>query len=330
MADRMKWKKSLLLAGKIAVGSSLAIYTAGLLRLEFASSAGIVTLLTLATTKKGTLRLSVTRLVTFALVAVLTYVTFIPIHSEWIAYGLFIFLVVLVCEMMDWRAAVSTNAVIGTHFLTTLDFSPGFLLNEFLLVATGIVFASLLNLFHDIRGQKEVFSQNIGEVEERLRTLLEEVANYLAREPAGRNAWKDAAALEERLRELMMDAGEYEGNTFGEDASYYARYFEMRLTQCRILHNLHYEMRKIKEVPAQAEVIVSYIRYMSRYVTERNEPDQQLHYLDQLFLRMKEEPLPASREEFENRAVLYHILMDLEEFLSVKKKFIRREGAVAA
>ena len=37
---------------------------------------------------------------------------------------------------------------------------------------------------------------------------------------------------------------------------------------------------------------------------------------------MKREPLPLSREEFESRAMLYHILMDLEEFLIFKKRFV--------
>ena len=32
--------------------------------------------------------------------------------------------------------------------------------------------------------------------------------------------------------------------------------------------------------------------------------------------------LPVTREEFEGRAVLYHIMMDLEEFLLYKKRFI--------
>jgi len=41
---------------------------------------------------------------------------------------------------------------------------------------------------------------------------------------------------------------------------------------------------------------------------------------------MKEEPLPVSRTEFESRAVLYHILMDLEDFLQEKKRFIHNEG----
>ena len=67
MFNTSKWKRSLLLAGKIALGSSIAIYTAELLNLQFSSSAGIVTLLTLVATKKGTLRLSAARILTFFL-----------------------------------------------------------------------------------------------------------------------------------------------------------------------------------------------------------------------------------------------------------------------
>ena len=37
---------------------------------------------------------------------------------------------------------------------------------------------------------------------------------------------------------------------------------------------------------------------------------------------MKQQPLPVTREEFESRAILYHILMDLEEFLIAKKRFV--------
>ena len=37
---------------------------------------------------------------------------------------------------------------------------------------------------------------------------------------------------------------------------------------------------------------------------------------------MKQEALPKTLEEFEGRALLYHILMDLEEFLVYKKRFV--------
>lgn len=327
MSKRTKLKKSLLLALKISLGSSLAIYTAELLRLQYSSAAGIVTLLTLVTTRKGTLRLSVNRLITFALVGLVTSVTFIPIQDDWIAYGLFVFLMVLICDPLGWSATISTNAVIGTHFLMTHDFSPRFFLNELLLVTIGIAFATIFNQFHDIQGQKKDFAESIRMVEHRMQELLTAVADYLSEEEV-KDVWADAAALESTLQALMEDAYEYEGNAYDKDASYFAKYFEMRLNQCHVLHNLHYEMQKIKQVPHQAAMVAEYIRCLRRYVTELNDPVPQLQYLEEIFREMKKEPLPVSREEFESRAVLYHILMDLEEFLIYKKRFVHSEKAV--
>ena len=37
---------------------------------------------------------------------------------------------------------------------------------------------------------------------------------------------------------------------------------------------------------------------------------------------MKQEELPESWELFEGKAKIYHILMDLEEFLICKKRFV--------
>lgn len=326
MFNTTKWKRAAIFAAKIALGSSLAIYSAELLNLQFSSSAGIVTLLTLSTTQKGTLRLSAARIVTFLLAAGAAAVTFLQISSEWIAYGLFVFLVTLISEAFGWRATVSTNAVIGTHFLMNKDFSPEFFRNEFLLVAIGILFAFLFNMLQDKRGEKKNFAEKIHQLEQKMQGSLEEIAKYLSDQPTRKNLWKDLSALESQLRQCMADAYEYEGNTYGEDAAYYAKYFEMRLSQCRTLYNLQNEMQKIKKVPRQAGVIVEYIRYLNPYVTELNEPTLQLQRLDEIFREMKTEPLPVSREEFESRAVLYHILMDLEEFLLEKQQFIHKEG----
>lgn len=42
---------------------------------------------------------------------------------------------------------------------------------------------------------------------------------------------------------------------------------------------------------------------------------------------MREQPLPELREEFENRAVLFQILLELEQFLEIKKKFVEELSA---
>lgn len=325
MGNATKWKRALILAGKIALGSSMAIYTAELLNLQFSSSAGTVTLLTLLTTQKGTRQLSADRFVTFFLAAAITTITFMPIPSEWLAFGLFVFLVAFISEGLGWRSTISTNAVIGTHFLTNKDFSSKFFLNEFMLVAIGVFFAALLNMLQDSRGEKRHFAAKIAQLEHRMQKVVEEIGNYLSNRPSRKGLWRELAGIEKQLQSAMEEAYEYEGNTDGEDAAYYARYFEMRLNQCHILRNLQAEMQKIKNMPVQAEVVAEYVSYLSQYVTELNEPTLQIKRLEEIFLSMKGEPLPATRAEFESRAVLYHILMDLEDFLLEKKQFVQKE-----
>ena len=78
-------------AVRIAVGSGAAMYAASLLHLEFAASAGMVTLLTILTTKWETLRLSAARILTFILAAVLAGLVFSHIKSDGAAFGIFIF-----------------------------------------------------------------------------------------------------------------------------------------------------------------------------------------------------------------------------------------------
>ena len=96
----------------------------------------------------------------------------------------------------------------------------------------------------------------------------------------------------------------------------------MRLSQCRILQSLHAQMQKIRAMPKQAHLISGYILYLTEYIVEMNIPQKQLDRLHQISRDMEREPMPQTREEFEGRAILYHILMDLEEFLHAKQRFV--------
>ncbi len=62
-----KFRKILLLSFKIGIGSSVAIYIAQSMHLDYAVSAGTITLLTLMTSKWETIKLSVCRLATFTI-----------------------------------------------------------------------------------------------------------------------------------------------------------------------------------------------------------------------------------------------------------------------
>ncbi len=322
LMKKKQQKKRLLQAIKIAVGSSAAIYVAELLNLEYGISAGSIALLTLVTTKWETVKLSWFRLVTFLISSVLAWVVFTQIQSEWLAYGAYTFLVVIICEEFGWKATISVNAVIGMHFMLERDFEFRFIFNEFLLVLIGITVAVILNLFYDYAGQRKNLVNSMRYTENRMQMILGAIAAYLANKEMQYDIWAEIRELESQIHVFIDDAYEYQDNTFQSHPEYYIDYFEMRMKQCNTIHNLHYEMKRIRKMPRQARIISDYVLYMMDYVVERNEPTAQMHKLEEIFQQIKDEELPTTRDEFESRAMLYHILMDLEEFLVYKKRFV--------
>lgn len=322
---KRKLEKTLLMSFKIAVGSAAAIYIAEAMHLEYAVSAGTVTLLSVLGTKWETVRVSAVRIITFFITSLLAVMLIPWMHSEWIAFGIVIFIVTFLSVIMGWKASLSVNGVIAAHFMMKMDFSLAFIYNEFMLVLIGVIIALVLNLFHLNKNRKKDLIADMRYTENTLQGILREMAGYLRREqlePLHISVWEEICALEEKLKEFMEEAREYQDNTFEFHHDYYLDYFEMRLEQCRMLDSLHYEMKNIRTVPKQAGVVADYMNYLADYVIEKNVPDAQMERLQELFADMEKEELPKSRDEFESRALLYHILMDIEEFLKYKLAFI--------
>ncbi len=320
--QKIKLIKLLIKSLKIAIGSVAAILIASWLELEFATSAGIITLLSVVSTKWDTLKLSAARILSFFAVIMIAFMTYPFIQNDWVAYGVFIFVTVLFSGFLGIESTISINAVVGTHFLTTHDHSFAFIYNEFLLVFIGISLAIILNLINGNGSQKKKLLFDMKYVEERLRMILDELAEYLRNEEKEKSVWQDIEALEEHLSYSIQWAYEYQGNTFASHPGYYIEYMEMRSRQCTILYSLHDKINKIKTLPVQAGIISDYISYLRNYVLEFNIPDMQEQELKRIFRMMKQEALPETAEEMENRAILYYILMDLEEFLMLKRRFI--------
>jgi len=319
-----KWKlgRKCSKALKIAVGSSFAIYIAQQIGLEYATSAGTITLLTIVTTKWETLRLSMYRILSFFITAILTIIVFHLIDQGWIAYGFFIFLIVIICEILGWNTVISVNAVVGMHFLSEKNFSVDFIANEFYLIMLGITIAIVLNLFHGNTTHKKIIIQKMRFVEVRMQDILTELAAFLLNDHLEKDVWTDICELERQLTSCSALAYEYQDNTFSSHPGYYIDYFDMRMKQLTIFHNLNAEMRKIKKMPQQAMIIAEYIYYLKDYVVEINIPHKQIQRLEKLLDHMRRGELPKNREEFESRAILYHVIMDLEDFLLCKQRFV--------
>lgn len=319
-----KYRKILLLSVKIGIGSCIAIYIAQALHVEYAVSAGTVTLLTLMTTKWETLKLSLSRFLTLALTFLMGWVIFTQTNHVWITYGVLLALIVFIAEWFGLRATISVNSVVAAHLVTGQDFSPAAMWNEFLIVLIGVIIAIILNLFHANVTHKRQIISNMRNTEKKLQTILVELAAYLSGGEMNERVWDNICAMEDQIQEYIRSASEYQDNTFQSHPEYYISYFKMRYQQCRILHNLHEEMSKILSMPKQAKVIADYLFYLVDYVIEINTPHQQMERLEGIFADMREEELPKTRDEFESRAMLYHILMDIEDFIRCKADFVNQ------
>lgn len=305
---------------KIAVGSCMAVAVAQFFELPYATSAGIVTLLTVQNTRRDTIRLAAERLLSFLLSVLLVFVCFRYIGKlEWVNYGVYIFLMVHVCYFFGWENTISVNAVMGTHYLLTPDYSLNFAASELAVIAIGTALALLMN-WH-MPSNLKILREDIRKAEDDMQQVLQELACYLEGKLDGAHIWLDLDQLEQSIHRGLERAHEHAHNTLSEEDHYYIEYMEMRLQQCALLQAIRHWVWKIDGMPEQAKIISDYLRYLAPYVHEKNIPDRQSADLQQVFDQMKQQPLPESRDEFESRAILYHVLLDLEDFLFVKKRF---------
>ncbi|MBQ8822724.1 MAG: hypothetical protein IJZ82_08790 [Lachnospiraceae bacterium] len=320
--DKKKMKRILVKAIKIGLGSSLAILLASFLELQYQIFAGTITLLTILTTRWETIRLSFYRVITFFISVAVCWLVFSHLGGGWLEYGLFVFIIIIINELMGWSATLSVNAVIGAHFFTEMDFSLRFIANEFALVLIGIVIAVILSFFNNNKGSEKQILKDMKYVEDNLQGILTHLSAYLRKEELPHSVWDDINSLEDKLKEFIQDAIEYNNNSFSDHPTYYVDYFEMRLLQVDMLRSLHEEMQRMRSMPVQADVVADYLDFMNACLGKMDSLEMQIEKLHEILKHLKEDHLPQDMEEFQSRAILYHVLMDIEDFLYIKRRFV--------
>ena len=122
---------------KMAAGSAVSIMLANALGLLYSSSAGIMTLLTIQNTSKETISISLKRAAAFLIATALSFVVFESAGYHAVSYGIFLFLFIGICQFLKLSEAISTNAVLVTHYLLEGHMELSLVMNEALLLFIG-------------------------------------------------------------------------------------------------------------------------------------------------------------------------------------------------
>lgn len=305
---------------KIAVGSSIAIIVANLLNLHYSTAAGVITLLTIQNTRKETLIIALKRFGAFLGAVVLAFMVFSILGYSPVTFGVFLLLFVALCFLFHLEDGLSICAVLVTHFLIEESMSLYWVWNEFQLMIIGVGIGVILNLY--IPSKLKLIKKIQGTIENDMRLILKEIASLICEVPNIEPGKIDFENFEKNIQVALEYSHENINNSFKSEVVYFFQYMEMRRNQMIVLKRIANHIYNLTQIPKQAYIIADFIHNTGNSFHEYNNAVKLLKGLSSIMEEMKVEPLPITREEFENRAILLQILYEFESFLVLKRDFV--------
>lgn len=310
-------------ASKIALGCVLSILLASYIGLKYSLTSGLITILSIQNTKKETVFTALKRLGAYFTAMVIAVVCFKLMGYHVLAFGVYIFVFVMICYKLEWKNAIVPISVLVTHLLSEESIEFSLILNEFLIFLIGAGMGILINLhLHrnriKMQSKRQALDDEIKSILERMskRVLVDDKSDY-------------NADCFNRIQELLFEAEkaayENRNNAFSYE-NYDEDYLRMRRNQCNVLYEMYKSVIKINATPKQAHIISDFLYKISIEYHEKNDVKSLLEELDGLFDNMRYQNMPENRTEFENRAVLYSLMLQTREFLNIKYQFVREKS----
>lgn len=304
---------------KYGVGAILASAIAAGLNIQYSLAAGIITLLTIQDTKKETVTVALKRVIIFFIMTVLSAIILPLCGYNLVSLGIILFPYLFFCLFLNMKEAIAPIAVLCTHYISSKSCSLEMIINELLILIIGCGVGIILNLFMVNRYKHIRAIQR--EIDETITTIIEGMSFNLMKEDKSEYTGSYFEELEELLESMKNESLSYMNNHFYGTNDYFYKYMQMRMVQGRLLKRIFKDIKKLEYTTTQGQRLSEYLFKICEEFGEVNDAIYLLDSLNDLSDAYKNDKLPVTRSEFENRAVLYHILTDLRAFIEVKKDF---------
>lgn len=310
---------------KTVIASVLAILIATQLHLLYATAAGIIAILSVGNTKKTSLKSGLGRVLSLGLAIILSFICFTILGFHPWAFGVFLLVFIPLSVRFNLADAIVVNSVLITHFLVEKSFSWQMILNETLLMTIGVGLALLLNLY--MPDNEKQLKEDIKAIEEDFRTIIFVMAAHLNLEKI---APLDDACLDLRakLRTALNQAHIHQKNQWISEEDYYSDYFSMRLAQLRILRDMVNLLIEIDIDGLFVDELRKVLISTAENFAEENDGKLILWQIEAVYQNYRQKPLPQTREEFENRALLFQFLQSFRSFVEIKAIFYQNEQKI--
>ena len=296
---------------KIALTAVISILLATKLGLLYAVSAGTVAILSLRSTKRETLKTVANRGLAFLCALGIAFLFFRVFGFTIVAFGIFLFFFALLCFRFGWEEALAPDAVLISHFLIQKSMRPQLLFEELLVFCIGAGMAILFNLH--LHRKSDQFERLADAVDDVIKELLGVISDGLIIQKTVVPE-ESFERLERALDEARDCAVMNYNNALRNRDTYELDYVNMREI-CTHINQVEY-------FPAQAMQVGEIVKTIQQDYHKTNTVEGLLAQLEMVITDMKQEKLPVSRDEFEARAILFTVLLQLKSLLQIKREFI--------
>ncbi|MCJ0536836.1 aromatic acid exporter family protein [Enterococcus cecorum] len=310
---------------KTVIASVLAILIATQLHLLYATAAGIIAILSVGNTKKTSLKSGLGRVLSLGLAIILSFICFTTLGFHPWAFGVFLLVFIPLSVRFNLADAIVVNSVLITHFLVEKSFSWQMILNETLLMIIGVGLALLLNLY--MPDNEKQLKEDIKAIEEDFRTIIFAMAAHLNLEKMA-PLDDDCLDLRAKLRAALNQAHIHQKNQWLSEEDYYSEYFSMRLAQLRILRDMVNLLIEIDIDGLFVDELRKVLISTAENFAEENDGKLILWQIEAVYQNYRQKPLPQTREEFENRALLFQFLQSFRSFVEIKAIFYQHEQKI--
>ena len=258
----------------------------------------------------------------FLIALIVSFLCFQTAGFHVFAFAVYLLIFSTICLYFGWTEAIAMDSVLTTHFLTEGNMKPEILFNEILLFMIGTGFGIIANLH--LKNKKEEFESIAARVDEEIRGILKRMAERLLQEDKSDYDKTCFEKLEKEVEGAKESAFQNFNNQLLKATYYEIDYIKMRENQIEVLRHVYESIKMVEVIPSQTRKIASLIVKIEKEYHKENTVKELLQETAELEKEMKQENLPVNREEFEARAVLFYMMKQLEEFLTLKEKFMEK------
>lgn len=289
---------------KMIIAFFVSYFLASALKLEFAFTSGVIAVLSLALTKEQVFKSALKRLSISLFGIGIATLMFYLLGFTPLALIIIVALLLIFAFFVKLEIGIVLALVLIGHIYGAKDFKIS--LNSIYLLLINVSIAFIFNLYMP-RG-----TNNINAYKRQIETSIKQVfVDIYENKPS------DFVSYRKLVKAAKSDTILIQENWSNEKTNKEFDYITMREKQFFILERISPILLSTQS-SIYKQLLLDYINLYAKRIGEENYAIYLKEQLTNLLDQYKKLAIPKDRLEFEHRAELYHVLVELDDFLDLK------------